>query len=816
MEKTRILCILDGFGMTHHTENNAIAQANIPVIRSLLAKNPWITLDSDGSAVGQEKGLVGNSEVGHMNIGGMKLVPQLSYQITESSMSAFDNFRQYKDQNHAPKTLISKTFEQGKNKTVHLIGLFSKGTIHSDLRHWIGAIESAGNAGAESIVLHIISDGRDSDPQSLSETWDYFVDTFRERLEPYQGRMLLGSLGGRFFGMDRDSNYSRTATAMVALLDSPIPEHLGEDTSAVVNALNELNQSGETFDRGTAIIELDNEYVTLDIIASQLNYSKTQYDAGKTDETLCPITFGFRYTSDKKNKKLQSIRTNIVNQDVVWLINFRTDRMKQTARLLNEINIAYQLNLSILAMNDYGIGFLNDSKEVSSLKSSNSILPKFDHITTESQEHVKEANSNGYTPLFQHRPVEQTLSDQISNQRSTQLHIAETEKYSHVTYFFNGGRNKKNKGEDWVIIDSNKVKSHAQKPEMKAKEITDYIIDSLHAQFMIRPIGFDDEAGYINDIKEYWNEIVLRWYDSPPVSGDDLNSTIHHVYQGSGSLKNAIEKGWAYYIFDNNDNKIGLIQIHVDSDSDEMQIFDLAIFKEYRNKGYGSEVLKYIKSKASLLGCRRIKLWADQANKDAIRFYERHGFGIQSYKQFDWYDSDGQTIYKANAHEMHYTTQEKSSPLHPMKYDYVIVNYANPDMVGHTGDFDACVQSLEYLDTQLGRLLDATMNDLCTLIVISDHGNAERVGHIHGGGVDTRHNDNPVPCIFVSNNDLVESISNNIKATDLVNQEIKTRIIDSLELAQPQPLQDHEWLTEDQIPAPTLPLWVAGLFLFIQ
>ena len=222
---TKILAILDGFGLKPIDINNCNGRASMPNLRSLLARYPWITLETGGESVGQEAGLVGNSEVGHLNIGGLKCVPQISYQITQSSLKSFvlGGLDNQPDQVIDPSQFLTTSFqkksEQESDKTVHFIGLFSTGTIHSDLRHWIGAIEAAGMSGASRIILHIISDGRDSDRGSLVKTWDDFVITYKERLAPYQHLIFLGWLGGRFWAMDRDNNWDRTALGLLPMLD---------------------------------------------------------------------------------------------------------------------------------------------------------------------------------------------------------------------------------------------------------------------------------------------------------------------------------------------------------------------------------------------------------------------------------------------------------------------------------------------------------------------------------------------------------------------------------------------------------------------
>lgn len=566
-KKTKILCILDGFGLAPASANNCISLARMPNFKRLLAQYHWTTLNADGDCVGQESGLVGNSEVGHMNIGGLKMVPQLSYQVTHSALKSFDlNKTITPDQLFDPKEALKSKFESGE-KIIHLIGLFSKGQIHSDLRHWAGSIQAAGQAGAEKIVLHIISDGRDSDRQSLVETWDYFVENFGQQIQAYENKIYLGSLGGRFYAMDRDKNWGRVAKGLGAILNIKLENQVYKKYGQVNNSFFEIKD-----------------------LLREITVSS--YSDDNFDEHICP-----QYFTDCIEKT-----------QTVWLLNFRTDRMKQFAQMLCDINQEFTLNLNILAMNNYGIG-----KELFDLDA--------------------DPNS-GYFPIFNNEPVQKTLAQRISGKGKTQLHIAETEKYNHVTYFLNGGQNKKWPGEDWVVIDSNKVTSHAEKPEMKAKEVTDYILQ----------------------------------------------------------------------------------------------------------KGIG-------------------------------------------------------------------------------KYDYIVVNYANPDMVGHTGDIHAGTKSMDYLDIQLGRLVTAVEEGGHSMLVTADHGNIEFVGSYAYRGkklIDTEHNSNPVPLIFVSSDFDKNEFLSNLKK--LCEKEFISYNMEKLNQAiqsdnQIDLLGDKKsWLEACDIPTPLLPLWYSGLF----
>lgn len=586
--KTKVLCIFDGFGLRIKDENNCNALAKMPNFHRILKDYYWITLDADGEAVGQEKGLVGNSEVGHMNIGGLKLVPQLSFQITKSAQSTFKlNPVVAPDQLIDPTVFLKEKFESKYESTnriskiVHLIGLFSTGSIHSDLRHWAGAIESAGFAGAEKIILHIISDGRDSDRQSLVATWKKFTNTFGDRLKPFEEKIFLGSLGGRFYSMDRDKNWDRVNYGTLAMFNLTFETEVEFEKRFATG--NHIHNYGVGF-------SLIKKPTNLEIISSILrDLTVDSYSKNKFDENIQP-------TSIKTIKNQGEIIENLqINKGgTIWLLNFRSDRMKQMTTVLCDINKEFNLNLDILAMNDYGLGI----------------------------------EGVDYYPIFKTKTVPNTLAETISKQSKTQLHIAETEKYAHVTFFLNGGLEKKFVGEDWVVIPSNKVNSHAEKPEMKALEITNYILD----------------------------------------------------------------------------------------------------------KGLG-------------------------------------------------------------------------------KYDYVIVNYANPDMVGHTGDIQAGVKSMEFLDEQLGRLLRGIENGGHSMILTADHGNIEFVGGYKQGELhltDTEHNASPVPCIIIDKTQTIQEIKNKLLSLDVSNIDEVLKQNNQIDL---ENQGGNIWLMDNQIPKLQLPLYSVGLML---
>lgn len=561
--KTTVYCVFDGFGLLPYSVNNCVSQANMPNFRSLLKSNFWTTLNADGKEVGQEDGLVGNSEVGHMNLGGLQKVNQLSYQITESSKNAFVlDPKISKDQIFDPSEKL-KT-----QKKVHLIGLFSTGAIHSDMRHWLGAVESCCLSGVEEIVLHLLADGRDSDRKSFLESLEKFVSLLKPE---FKNKLRVGSIGGRAYAMDRDNNFDKVYVGLQAIFGPELIEKT-KDLRAKFS-INEYKIATHISEN----LRIDQAVEYLESIINE-SYSKNIFD-----EFIDPLGF------DK-----------IEDGEAIWLVNFRSDRMKQIIKMLCEYNqedTNPKKNL-ILTMNDYG-GSLDSQED--------------------------------YHAIFKPQPVINTFAYHVSKQNKSQLHVAETEKYNHVTFFFNGGSDKIEEGEFHQLVNSNKLLNHSEMPEMKAKEIADIVIDNLG------------------------------------------------------------------------------------------------------------------------------------------------------------------------------------------KYDYIIVNFANPDMVGHCGDIQAGIVAMELLDIELGRVLKALTTTNSKMVLTADHGNIEVVGKYQANGkelTDTEHNPSPVPMILINNdyNDLLLS-----RITTFVND---NNIDCDLELLKNVLLEDNrienvqEWLKEKDIPKAKLPLWYAGLIAY--
>lgn len=381
MPKPTVLMILDGWGYSPDRENNAIALANTPVMADLLARYPHALLKASGQDVGLPEGVMGNSEVGHTNIGAGRIVYQDLTRIDRAIVSG-EFF-----QNQALLAAFEAAAAQGGK--VHLLGLLSDGGVHSHLRHLEALIDLASRRKVQRLVVHAIMDGRDTAPM--------VGDTYLQQLEEYfqkYGVGELGSLAGRYYTMDRDTRWDRIEKGWQALV-------AGLPLSSV----------------------------------SPLEYLKQSHQQGTGDEFTLPVCFKADAT--------------IADNDTVIFFNFRSDRARQITRALtspdfHEFASAKPLKLSsFVCMTEYDANFK---------------LPV----------------------AFPAPELTNTLGEVVSRAGLRQLRIAETEKYAHVTFFLNGGREVKFDGEDRDLIESPRdIATYDQKPEMSARAVTDKLLAEL-------------------------------------------------------------------------------------------------------------------------------------------------------------------------------------------------------------------------------------------------------------------------------------------------------------------------------------------------
>jgi 2,3-bisphosphoglycerate-independent phosphoglycerate mutase len=415
------LVILDGYGYRKETDYNAIANAKKPTLDFLFETYPHTLLEASGTSVGLLPGNIGNSEVGHLTIGAGRLIKQPISIIHE----AIENGTFFKN----PK--LCNTLQQlPATKKLHIIGLLSDGGVHSDIEHIWAYLKAARNAGIKNIVIHPILDGRDVAPQSAT----LYLNKLQQYLTRHGG--TIGSIHGRFYAMDRDNNWERTAQSYHALTQAePIKFHDWQDALA--------------------------------------HY----YAQGITDEFVPPT---------------QLTHEGIIqNGDGIIFFNFRPERARQLTACFIDGKITQFQHTSpnltfFITPVDYGLCA---------------------HTTI----------------LFESEPIINTLKDVLSAADKTIFSIAETEKYAHVTYFFNGGKEDPVAHEDRALIPSIHTKNYVHHPEMSAQEITDAVLESLknnpHDFYLINYANAD-MVGHSGDFQatikaiECLDKQIKQLYDS--------------------------------------------------------------------------------------------------------------------------------------------------------------------------------------------------------------------------------------------------------------------------------------------------------------
>ncbi|MDA0177322.1 2,3-bisphosphoglycerate-independent phosphoglycerate mutase [Mesoflavibacter profundi] len=383
MNKKVILMILDGWGKSPDPKVSAIDNANTPFIDNLYTKYPNAQLRTDGLHVGLPEGQMGNSEVGHMNLGAGRIV----YQDLAKINLAVENNTLAKEQ------VLIDAFDYAKanNKDVHFLGLVSDGGVHSHINHIKGLITAAQNAGVTNSFVHAFTDGRDVDPKSGKG--------FIEDLENFTSNTNtnIASITGRYYAMDRDKRWERVKLAY----------------DAVVNGLGEKTQ------------DLSNEI-------------QANYDNDITDEFIKPII-----KTDANGNPIATIKED----DVVIFFNFRTDRGRELTEALSQRDF-HEQNMHKLKL--YYVTLTN-----------------YDETFT------------GINVVFNKENLTDTLGEVLEKHNKTQIRIAETEKYPHVTFFFSGGRETPFEGEKRILKNSPKVATYDLKPEMSAFELTDALVPEL-------------------------------------------------------------------------------------------------------------------------------------------------------------------------------------------------------------------------------------------------------------------------------------------------------------------------------------------------
>ena len=383
-KKPTVLMILDGYGLNAKTEGNAVAEAKTPVMDKLMAECPFVKGNASGMAVGLPDGQMGNSEVGHLNMGAGRIVYQELTRITKEIQDGtfFEN----------PALLNAVNNCKENDSALHMFGLLSDGGVHSHNTHLYGLLELAKRNGLEKVYVHCFLDGRDTPPASGKE--------FAEQLDAKMQEIGVGEIAsvmGRYYAMDRDNNYDRVKLAYDALTK-------GEGQTAV---------------SGPEGIQVS-------------------YDKDETDEFVKPTVVV------KDGAPVATIKA----KDSVIFFNFRPDRAREITRAFCDDDFkgfdrGDRLDIKYVCFSDYDPTIPN--KEVA----------------------------------FHKIAVTNTFGEWLAANDMTQARIAETEKYAHVTFFFNGGVEEPNKGEDRILVNSPKVATYDLKPEMSAYEVCDKLVEAI-------------------------------------------------------------------------------------------------------------------------------------------------------------------------------------------------------------------------------------------------------------------------------------------------------------------------------------------------
>jgi 2,3-bisphosphoglycerate-independent phosphoglycerate mutase len=404
MEKKRaILVIMDGWGQGQVPAADAIAHAKTPFVSSLYSKYPHSTLITCGEDVGLPEGQMGNSEVGHLNLGAGRIVYQELQRINVAIRTG----------ELAGNSVLQDTFNYAKDndKALHLIGLVSDGGVHSHITHLKALTQIAKDKGLTKVFIHAFTDGRDTDPKGGLAYMEDLVDHLK------QTTGQVASITGRYYAMDRDKRWERVKLAYDALVHGT-----GTPTQDPVNAI------------------------------------RASYAEGVTDEFIKPIV-----VTDAQLNPITTVQPG----DAVLCFNFRTDRCREITQVLTQ-----------QAFPDFGME------------------PLALHYTTMTE---YDKTYKGVHVIFENDNLQNTLGEVLEAHDRSQIRIAETEKYPHVSFFFSGGREKEFTGERRLIVASPKVATYDLQPEMSALEVTSTIvaeIENKSADFICLNFANADMVGH--------------------------------------------------------------------------------------------------------------------------------------------------------------------------------------------------------------------------------------------------------------------------------------------------------------------------------
>ena len=386
MNRKVLLMILDGWGEGEHNYSNAIWTQGTPVIDGLRAKYPYGHLQACGEYVGLPDGQMGNSEVGHMNLGAGRVVYQ---DLVKINMAV-------RDHKFLDNAEIKAVFDYVKSsgKKLHLMGLTSHGGVHSSLEHVYEFLRVAKEYELDKVFVHAFMDGRDTDPRSGKG----FLEELEQKMAESTGK--IASVCGRFYAMDRDKRWNRVKEAYDLLVEG----------------------KGDAF-------------------TSAIDGIQASYDADVTDEFVKPIVI-----TDAAGAPLAKVEEG----DAIIFYNFRNDRARELTTVLTQKDMPeegmHTMPLYYCCLTPYDASF------------------------------------TGVHILFDKELVNDTLGETVSKAGKRQLRIAETEKYAHVTFFFNGGRELQFEGEDRILVNSPKVPTYDMLPQMSAPEVAEKLIDKINSE----------------------------------------------------------------------------------------------------------------------------------------------------------------------------------------------------------------------------------------------------------------------------------------------------------------------------------------------
>ena len=383
-KKPTVLMILDGYGLNDKCEANAVCEGKTPVMDQLMSQCPFVKGNASGMAVGLPEGQMGNSEVGHLNMGAGRIVYQELTRITKEIQDG-DFF-----ENKALLAAVRNAKE--KDSALHFMGLLSDGGVHSHITHLYGLLELAKREGLQKVYVHCFLDGRDTPPASGKG----YIEQLEEKMKEL-GVGQIGVVSGRYYAMDRDNRWDRVEKAYLALTKGEGVK--GCDAAAAV---------------------------------------QKSYDEEVTDEFVLPTVI------EEDGKPVGTVQDG----DSVVFFNFRPDRAREITRAFCDDDFKgfdreKKLDITYVCFTDYDETIPNK------------------------------------LVAFEKQEIKNTFGEYLAAHHMTQARIAETEKYAHVTFFFNGGVEEPNEGEDRILVKSPKVATYDLKPEMSAYEVCDKLVEAI-------------------------------------------------------------------------------------------------------------------------------------------------------------------------------------------------------------------------------------------------------------------------------------------------------------------------------------------------